>query len=100
MQTDGNGALGNFGRGVVHDGIKLIVDIFKDEVFFELYDLKNDPQETHNLAFEAEDTVHEWSWILQSHMIASGDRLSFRDNDYARFLKHYSALCTPVGDLV
>ena len=52
IQYDGNGSLGNFQRCLVRGSYKLIVDIFKDETFIELYDISNDQQETRNLAFD------------------------------------------------
>ena len=52
MQYDGNGARSNFQRCIVKDGYKLIVDLFKDETFLELYHLENDPEETENLIFD------------------------------------------------
>ena len=43
IQFDGNGARGNFQRCVIQDDDKLIVDMFKDELYLELYDLGRDP---------------------------------------------------------
>jgi arylsulfatase A-like enzyme len=54
IQYDGNGSLGNFQRSVVKGQYKLIVDLFKDETFMELYDVVTDPQETTNLALNNE----------------------------------------------
>ncbi len=46
IQYDGNGSRGNFQRCVIWKNYKYIVDLFKDEYYLELYDLKNDRQET------------------------------------------------------
>lgn len=92
LQYDGNGALGNFQRGIIRNGHKLIVDAFKDEVFLELYHVAEDPQETANLAFQPqhEPTVLELLAILKDHMKQTNDRLVVPENAYDQFLKHYS----------
>ena len=77
IQYDGNGSLSNFQRCVVHGRYKFIADIFKDETFFELYDVKNDPQEKDNLIFdESSDAIsREMADMLAWHMKTTGDRL-------------------------
>ena len=77
IQFDGNGARGNFQRAVVAGNHKLIVDIFKDEVFLELYDTVSDPEETTNLAVDPahEARVGELLVLLGAHMRATGDLL-------------------------
>ena len=77
IQFDGNGARGNFQRAVVAGNYKLIVDIFKDEIFLELYDTVADPQETANLAVDpAHDArLGELLGMLSAHMRATGDLL-------------------------
>jgi arylsulfatase A-like enzyme len=87
LQFDGNGARGNFQRAVVGDRYKLIVDLFKDEVFFELYDVVSDPQETQNLAYDEPDTVKELFELLQRHMAKTSDMIRCRPKDYERFRK-------------
>ena len=77
IQFDGNGARGNFQRAVVAGNHKLIVDIFKDEVFLELYDTVSDPEETTNLAVDRahETRVGELLALLGAHMRSTGDLL-------------------------
>lgn len=77
IQFDGNGARGNFQRAVVDGNHKLIVDIFKDEVFLELYDTVSDPEETTNLAVDPghEARVGELLAVLGAHMRVTGDLL-------------------------
>ncbi len=92
MQYDGNGARGNFQRCVVQGSHKLIVDMFKDELFLELYDLANDPQEMRNLAFEPEHRARVESLLsaVRGYMKDTGDLLApLPDDTYETFLKHY-----------
>ena len=78
IQYDGNGSCSNFQRCVVTGEWKLIVDMFKDETFFELYDLAGDPQETENLMFSGREDARALAmWErLDRHMRDTGDRLS------------------------
>ena len=78
IQFDGNGARGNFQRAALRDQYKLIVDIFKDEIYLELYDLEEDPQETVNLAFNtsSRQTVEELLTTLHLYMSTTGDLLN------------------------
>lgn len=91
IQFDGNGALGNFQRCILRNEYKLIVDIFKDEVFFELYNVINDVQETHNLAWQHPDLVENLWRSLQQEMQAGGDHLSLPTNAYQLFLQERNA---------
>lgn len=60
IQYDGNGSRSNFQRCIIDNSYKLIADIFKDEVFYELYNLNTDPQEKENLLFsENTDLIAE-----------------------------------------
>jgi len=90
MQFDGNGARGNFQRAVVCGPHKLIVDFFKDEVYFELYDVVADPQERYNLAFEREGKVRDLTESLIEWMGETGDLISLSAEAYDRFLKQYA----------
>jgi len=92
IQFDGNGALGNFQRCVVKGNYKLIVDTFKDEIFFELYDIINDPQELINLAFEQQETVEMLYAELLSHMQRTNDHFTLTESDYPDFRQGYSSL--------
>lgn len=89
MQFDGNGARGNFQRSIVQGSHKLIVDLFKDEVYFELYDLIADRQEKYNLAFDQQDRVRELSGLLTSWMTETHDLVSYPPDAYDHFLSAY-----------
>jgi arylsulfatase A-like enzyme len=94
IQYDGNGARGNFQRCVVHDSYKLIVDMFKDETFLELYDLESDPEEHNNLVFAQDDgrigqMVKDLLNRLRNHMASTGDLLSLREDLHESFLTSY-----------
>ena len=84
MQFDGNGALGNFQRGCISDGYKLIIDIFKDEYFIELYDLKIDKLETKNLAFveEYKQKVIKMLDLIDEFMQNTKDKLKLPKKEY------------------
>jgi len=90
MQFDGNGARGNFQRAVIKGSHKLIVDMFKDEIFFELYDIEKDRRETNNLAFDETKIVKELIDLLLNHMKNTNDLVSFLPGDHDRFLADYS----------
>lgn len=100
IQFDGNGSLSNFQRCVVSGEHKLIVDIFKDEIYFELYNLCQDRQETHNLLFaqqaddavRALDTAQTLLDTLTAHMRATGDRITLPEIDLASFVSCYREL--------
>ena len=90
IQFDGNGARGNFQRCVIYGGYKLIVDIFKDEIFLELYHLVTDRMETNNLALQKahSDRIISLLKKLDSHMSSSDDLLRLPDDIYERFMKN------------
>lgn len=90
IQFDGNGARGNFQRCIVHKNHKLIVDFFKDEIFFELYDLEDDPQEKYNLAFDEQKRVQKLIEILLRIMQDTSDEITFSLHDYDEFLHAYA----------
>lgn len=94
IQFDGNGARGNFQRAVVRGSHKLIVDLFKDECFLELYDVVGDPQESVNLAFNPafEKVVEELVASLRAHMQGTQDLLDLPADLVARFLADYRPL--------
>lgn len=91
LQFDGTDYLGNYSRCVVKDGYKLILDIFKDEIFIELYNLKNDPQEMLNLAFDAGYQVMAEELIaeLGSHMKRTNDHYDLPPLDVQGFVAMY-----------
>lgn len=86
VQYDGNGALGNFSRCIIRKSHKLIVDLFKDETFFELYDLASDPQETTNLVAERGELASELFSKLTGHMLATGDHVTLPPDALQRFI--------------
>jgi choline-sulfatase len=94
IQYDGNGSLGNFQRCVVSGDHKLIVDMFKDECFLELYNVREDPQETTNLAFKNEFNGQTAKLVdlLRRHMEATGDRLRLPGDVYSTFVSHYKPI--------
>jgi len=95
IQFDGNGARGNFQRSVVKGSHKLIVDLFKDEVYFELYDVINDPQEKYNLAFKEQAITKELACLLRDWMIETEDLITYEPADYTRFLDAYETFQEP-----
>lgn len=75
IQFDGTDYLGNFARTIVSGDYKLTMDIFKDEVFPELYNVKSDPLEMNNLAFN-EENLELCNALLKkliAHMKDKGD---------------------------
>lgn len=96
IQYDGNGSRGNFQRCVIWKKHKLIVDIFKDETYYELYDLEHDGQETTNLLFETDkdgapyfDLAAELEAMLRAHQEMMSDPVSFPEADFKRFVEIY-----------
>lgn len=95
IQFDGNGALGNFQRCIVRGPYKLIADIFKDEVFFELYDRIADPQETRNLLFEepVSEIARDMLKSLLAHMAETRDQIVLPQSDLDQFVEMRRRLC-------
>lgn len=91
IQFDGNGARGNFQRCVVNEEYKLIVDLFKDETFFELYPVKADPQERRNVVFEPERRPIAEAMLakLRAHMERTGDLLRLPADALETFYEQY-----------
>lgn len=77
LQYDGNSCLSAYQRCVVQDGYKLIMDVFQNEVFFELYHVASDPQEQKNLLFDGNHTkkAEQLYQLLCDHMELTGDAL-------------------------
>lgn len=94
IQFDGNGARGNFQRCVLDGRYKLIVDMFKDETYLELYDVSEDSQEQRNLAFDADcaEAVLERLMLLNTHMKSTNDLIELPEPEmlYRKFLDDYS----------
>lgn len=97
IQYDGNGSRSNFQRCIVEKDQKLIVSWFKDEVYYELYDLSRDGQEQDNLLFnEQHDRLSEHlSRRLAAHMNATGDKLTLPELNPARFRQQYGPFPAP-----
>lgn len=97
IQYDGNGSRGNVQRCVIWKNYKYIVDIFKDEYYLELYDLKNDRQEMENLMFEEDvekrghfwETAQELDQLLRAHLQDIGDYLDLPDWNPEEFVSNY-----------
>jgi arylsulfatase A-like enzyme len=85
IQYDGNGARGNFQRCIVNHQHKLIVDFFQNEVYFELYNLRDDPQEKFNLAFQEKDLMASLLDELINMMRETGDTLTVTQAEYKVF---------------
>lgn len=94
IQFDGNGARSNFQRCIVDGELKLIADIFKDEVYYELYDVCADPQEKNNLLFcgDIPQRAQDMLECLRAHMRATGDMLEPPAANLAEFVSSYRAL--------
>lgn len=92
IQFDGNGARSNFQRCIIKDGYKLIVDIFKDEVYLELYHVAWDRYEKKNLIFQQEynKKTRELLALLRQHMKKTGDMLTINDSFLHNFCEDYA----------
>lgn len=98
IQYDGNGSRGNFQRCVIWKDYKYIADIFKDEYYYELYDLKHDSQETTNLLFERADDGSfcyqelsgQMNQILRHHLQEINDFIQLPPWNLAEFVENYS----------
>ena len=97
IQFDGNGAFSNFQRAVVYEGHKLIVDFFKDETFFELYDVEHDREETDNLIFNPsyDDKASELAALLAAHMARIHDHLGFPSFNPEAFREEHKDFIIP-----
>lgn len=91
LQYDGNGSLGNFSRAVIRGRDKLMVDIFKNEIFFELYRLEADPQEEHNRIAVEPALARDLLAALVAHMQQTGDHLSLSQADLDHFIAERGA---------
>lgn len=91
IQFDGNGARSNFQRCMIKDGYKLIVDIFKDEIYLELYHVAQDRYEKENLIFEPEyrERTENMLNLLRRHMQKTNDALVIGDISLADFCETY-----------
>lgn len=97
IQYDGNGSRSNFQRCIVSGGFKLIADLFKDEAFYELYHLNEDPQEKTNLIFQEQwdEKAEELMGSLTDHMAFSGDMLTVEESfNPQKFREKYQFLTT------
>jgi arylsulfatase A-like enzyme len=91
IQFDGNGARGNYQRCVIEGDDKLIVDLFKDELYIELYRVSEDVQEQRNLAFDGAERrrIEHLLELLRGHMRDTGDLLTIQENAYIQFISKY-----------
>ncbi|MFI2856582.1 sulfatase [Paenibacillus sp. JSM ZJ436] len=90
IQYDGNGSRGNYQRCIVTKEFKLIVDLFKDELFIELY-AAEDEQEQCNLAFNPQYRVilEQMLETLRKHMAETKDLLRIPENAFECFHAKY-----------
>lgn len=97
IQYDGNGSRSNFQRCVVKDHYKLIVDMFQKEVFYELYDLENDPMETANLMFDKtyDQIAADLMGLLAAHMVKNEDMLMLPICSAKEFREAYGQFDAP-----
>lgn len=88
LQYDGNSCLSAYQRCVVSDGYKLIMDVFQNETFFELYHVVSDPQEQRNLLFEDSHIkkAEQLYRLLCHHIDITGDTLHPSPDALADFL--------------
>ncbi|HEX5023972.1 MAG TPA: sulfatase-like hydrolase/transferase, partial [Agriterribacter sp.] len=91
IQYDGNGSLGSSQRCVIKNNYKLIVDMFKDETFVELYDVIKDPQEEESLVFDENftTTADELIAELSGYMERTGDRIQLPKALRENFVRNY-----------
>jgi choline-sulfatase len=71
----------------------MIVDMFKNETYIELYNLTSDPQERENLAFNEQAyraRIEQMLQHLREHMQATKDLLELPNHIYDRFLQDYT----------
>lgn len=94
IQYDGNGSCSNFQRCIVKGRYKLIADMFKDETFYELYDVEEDAQETENLMFDKayDGVARQLASLLAAHMVSTGDRLAMPAFQPGQFRETYGML--------
>lgn len=95
MQYDGNGARSNFQRSVIIDGYKLIVDLFQDEYYLELYNLEEDREEKENLIFSSEEHdsfVCSMIERLRRHMEETGDLIELPEIDISSFRREHATI--------
>lgn len=92
IQFDGNGARSNFQRCIIKEDYKLILDIFKDEVYIELYNVIEDNQETNNLAFDSQYSklIKKMLNKLVKHMEKTDDMLEITEDVYDDFISNYN----------
>lgn len=94
IQFDGNGARSNFQRCVVRGNYKLIADVFKDEVYYELYDTVKDDQEADNLLFGETfpEIARDMLASLLKHMEETHDELTLPNTNLDEFVRIYREL--------
>jgi len=94
IQFDGTDYLGNFSRCIVDKRYKLVLDIFKDEIFIELYDREKDLFETNNLAFD-EKYAKEFERLLAlliKHCEETEDIVDIKNYDFKAVKEAYSKI--------
>jgi arylsulfatase A-like enzyme len=76
---------------VVDGDYKLILDTYRNEIFLELYNVREDPQEKDNLAAAPayEARTKALLAMLRQHMRDTDDLLKLPDQIYENFVKNY-----------
>lgn len=95
IQYDGNGSRSNFQRCIIQGAYKLIVDMFKDEYYLELYHVVEDPQEQKNLIFTTDvfdPMVIQMLSKLEAHMMTTGDLISLPEIDIRKLRSRYGTI--------
>ncbi|MCO5235972.1 MAG: sulfatase-like hydrolase/transferase [Chitinophagaceae bacterium] len=92
IQYDGNAGYGNNQRCVIEGNYKLIVDSFKDEIFLELYNVIDDPQEKKNLAGDPAfaSLVRKMTGYIKKFMRDTGDMMRLPDTLYETFINNHA----------
>lgn len=91
IQYDGNASRGHFSRCVIAGKDKLIVDLFQNETYLELYDLERDVLETDNLVFQEkyDQRAKELLALLRKHEYELGDGVQIPEVDLVQFRDNY-----------
>ncbi|NMA94495.1 MAG: sulfatase-like hydrolase/transferase [Clostridiales bacterium] len=89
-QYDGNKSLANAQRCIIEKGYKLIISMFGDLKYLELYNLEQDPQETENLILLEKDLsiAEDLLKNLICHMKETNDIYEFDEDLIKQFLQN------------
>ena len=70
------------------------MDIFKDETYYELYDIYSDPEEKDNLIFtsSSDELMMSMHSSLVRHMKECGDMITLKEPDPDGFRTAYASI--------